>query len=164
MKLDKQNSFQFFEQATDAGEKAALKTFMDEGNYSHFSVIVNQMRERIRHADEQQLDKLSGLIDKGEQIFPEPEKYSPSWDGLWQDYRTLVDYKASVLRSVPEQDRDGEWQVLMDNPFTTEGIVCYTSLGFLEAAYMFAYFRQGLQKTEHLRLQKVVNKLVYQGI
>lgn len=67
----------------------------------------------------------------------------------------MIATKIQVLQTIHKEDRDGEWQVIIDNPFAIQEVVCYPALNFLDAAYLYAYFRPDLEKNEYLRLQKI---------
>ena len=43
----------------------------------------------------------------------------------------------------------------MDNPLVVQEVVCYPALTFGDAAYLYAYFRPQLEKSEYIRLQKI---------
>jgi hypothetical protein len=68
-----------------------------------------------------------------------------------------------VLSCIPAEDRAGEWQVLIDNPYVPQQVVCYPALTFLDAAYMYGYFQRELKPHECLRLQKVTHLLIKNG-
>jgi hypothetical protein len=67
------------------------------------------------------------------------------------------------LETVPPDQRGGEWQVILDNPHTIQEIVCHPGLTFDDAAYLFSYFRPGLERNEYIRLQKIQNMIVQVG-
>jgi hypothetical protein len=141
----------------------ALREEYKQGGYSMFSELLEGLRQELMTADESSLGKVEALIEKGKGIIPDPGALSPSWERVWEDYGRYVTLKAEALAAVPTKDRDGEWQIVMDNPFTNEGIACYPALTFVEAAYLYAYFRKDLKKNEYLRLQKITNLLLVQG-
>jgi hypothetical protein len=95
------------------------------------------------------------LLDKAKRLFPTPVLFSPSWDKVWSELEQIITHKAKILQAVPPEERDGEWQIVMDNPATIQEVVCYPGLTFLDAVYLFAYFRPQMEKNEYLRLQKV---------
>ena len=75
----------------------------------------------------------------------------------------MLHWKVYVYRKVPPGDREGEWQILMDNPYTNQEVVCYPGLTFDDAANLFAYFRPNLVKNEYLRMQKVSTAITEHG-
>lgn len=142
---------------------SALREEISRVGYSAFRNLLEELRIKLVEADEPQLKELERRLHVARQAVPEPGKLSPSWETIWDDYAKYIRYKAEVFRAIPPEDRDGEWQVIMDNPYTTEPVACYPGLAFVEAAYLYAYFRKGLAKNEHLRLQKVTNCLTATG-
>lgn len=154
-----------YERFAAAGEDeiSALQEAYKQGGYSMFSELLEGLRQVLMTADESGLEKMKTLIAKGRRIVPEPGAISPSWERIWEDYDSYVVRKAEALAAVAPDDREGEWQIVMDNPFTNEGIACYPGLSFTEAAYLYAYFRKDLKKNEYLRLQRVANLIMVQG-
>jgi hypothetical protein len=102
-------------------------------------------------------------LSKARRILPQPGRLSPSWEHLWEQMERWLADKEEVLRQVPREARDGEWQIVMDNPYSHDAVVCYPGLPFIEAAFLYAYFRAGLKKNEYIRLQKVVNLIMTYG-
>ena len=107
------------------------------------------------HADE--------LLRLGRLAVPEPGRISPSWAYIWQEYDGIVRTKRRLFRQIASAARDGEWQVLLDNPYSNQNIAVYPGLTFLEAAYMFAYFRTDMTNNEYIRLQKVETVVTVTG-
>lgn len=150
-------------QASEPAELKKLGQALAEGGYSPFHELLEGLKLRLAASAEDGLDEVKELIRKGRLAVPEPGLISPAWEKVWDDQELLVKYKEEALQAVPADSRDGEWQIVMDNPFTNDGIACYPGLSFVEAAYLYAYFRKDLKKTEYLRLQKVVNLLKVEG-
>ena len=90
-------------------------------------------------------------------VFPEPSQYSPSFQFVWNELHTIFENKLQILHTVPIEEREGEWQILSDNPHTHREILCIPELNFLEAAYYYGYYRVDLKRNEYIRLQKVHN-------
>lgn len=150
-------------QASESDELKRLGQALTEGGYSFFHELLEGLKLKLMECDEKGLDDVRELIRKGRAAIPNPGAISPSWENVWDEQEQVVRFKEEALRSVPADSRDGEWQIVMDNPFTNEGITCYPGLSFVEAAYLYAYFRKDLKKTEYLRLQKIVNLLIVKG-
>jgi hypothetical protein len=145
------------------GEWGAMKAEIEKEGYGAFRDLVEQFKKAIRKAGEQDEQEVNSRIAVAERLFPEPAKFSPTWQKIWQELKDTMYWKAFVYRSIPETGRNGEWQVLMDNPFTNQEVVCYPGLSFEEAANLFAYFRPTLVRNEYLRLQKIETAITENG-
>lgn len=141
----------------------ALREEYKQGGYSMFNELLEGLKQELVQADEAGMDKMKQLIAKGREIIPDPGALSPSWERIWENYESYIAHKSDALAAVAPKERDGEWQIVMDNPYTNEGIACYPALSFVEAAYLYAYFRKDLKKNEYLRLQKIANLLMVKG-
>lgn len=140
-----------------------LEQAFRQGGYSAFNELLEGLREKLMTADEERMEELKALIAKGQAVVPDPGAISPSWERIWEDFSCYAAVKEEALQAVKPHDRDGEWQVVMDNPFTNDGIACYPGMSFVEAAYLYAYFRKDLKKAEYLRLQKVMTLILAEG-
>ncbi|WP_438446674.1 hypothetical protein [Gorillibacterium sp. sgz5001074] len=149
--------------AAEPGSYAALREEYKQGGYSMFNELLEGLRDELMAADESGIGRVKELVGKGREIVPDPGAISPAWERVWEDYDRYIFHKSEALTAVTPENRDGEWQIVMDNPFTNEGIACYPALSFVEAAYLFAYFRKDLKKNEYIRLQKIANLLMVQG-
>lgn len=149
--------------SADAEAYPALREAYKQGGYSMFNELLESLRHELMQADEAGMDRIAQLVAKGREIVPDPGAISPSWERIWEDYERYIAYKSEALTAVAPADRNGEWQIVMDNPYTNEGIACYPALSFVEAAYLYAYFRKSLKKNEYLRLQKIANLLMVHG-
>lgn len=96
-------------------------------------------------------------------MLPNPGQVSPSWANIWKEYDSIIRTKRFVLGSIPAAAREGEWQVLLDNPHSNQNIAVYPGLTFMEAIYMFAYFRSDMMPSEYIRLQKIDTLLTFTG-
>lgn len=154
-----------FERFQKAGEDEyeILREEYKNGGYSMFSELLEGLKGLLLSCAEDHIEPLKALVEKGKRIIPDPGAISPSWERVWQDYEGYIARKTEALAAVAPHERDGEWQIVMDNPFTNEGIACYPGLTFVEAAYLYAYFRKDLKKNEYLRLQKIANLLLAEG-
>ncbi|WP_274650709.1 hypothetical protein [Paenibacillus humicola] len=130
---------------------AAVRRFLDD------------FRGYLREFDETECGQAAELLRLGRLVLPEPGRISPSWTYIWQEFDGIIRTKRYLFGSIPERGRVGEWQVLLDNPFSNQNIAVYPGLTFLEAAYMFAYFRTDLTNNEYIRLQKVDTVVTFTG-
>ncbi|WP_199614343.1 hypothetical protein [Paenibacillus alkalitolerans] len=141
----------------------AVREHVEKEGYGAFRALVEQFKEAIKKAGDQDADAVTAHIEIAERLFPEPAKFSPTWQKVWQELKDTMYWKAYVYRSVSEGERTGEWQILMDNPFTNQEVVCYPGLTFDQAADLFGYFRPTLVNNEYLRLQKVETSITVRG-
>lgn len=144
------NPPEFGQQLTGQGF-AAVRRFLDD------------FRIYLQHLNETELAEAEVLLDAAKRAVPEPGKISPSWVDIWKEYGSIIRYKRQCFEAVPPASRTGEWQVLIDNPYSNGNIAVYPGLSFVEASYMFAYFRTGLEKNEFVRLQKIETVITQSG-
>jgi len=142
---------------------AQLKAYIEREGYGAFRDLVEEFKSAIKTATEIDEQEVVEHIDVAERLFPDPAKFSPSWQFVWRELRDMLHWKVYVYRKVPPGDREGEWQILMDNPYTNQEVVCYPGLTFDDAANLFAYFRPNLVKNEYLRMQKVSTAITEHG-
>jgi len=154
-----------FERFVSAGPNPdpELQEEIRQGGYTAFNSLLEGFRRKLMESDEKGMEELEGLLEAARKLIPDPGAISPSWERIWSDYDAYIKYKREALQAVCAEQRDGEWQIVMDNPFTNEGIACYPALSFVEAAYLYGYFRKDLKKNEYIRLQKVVSLLKTEG-
>jgi hypothetical protein len=155
--------FEQFQQAATKESYNELRSMFANGGYSLFSQLLEGLKVHLIACDETTLEQAKQLIIKGREIVPQPFVISPSWEKVWDEMDRLIFHKGEALRSIPLSDRTGEWQIIMDNPYTNEGITCYPALSFEDAAYLYGYFRRDLRKNEYIRLQKIINVVVSHG-
>jgi hypothetical protein len=157
------NLFEWLEKAASDRELAELQQAVTQGGYASFYQLQESFHEKVRSFRDEEAQYVKSLIDKAKKLFPEPAKFSPSWQSIWKELEETADIKAKVFQTIPETERDGEWQIVMDNPYAVQNVVCYPGLSFMEAAYMFGYFRPKLEKNEYIRLQKIQNVIMEFG-
>jgi len=136
---------------------------IEEGGYSGFNELLDHLKHQLKLCDETTMDGVQAALAKAKEMIPQPGKISPSWEYIWEEMERFLRYKQEVFSRVPHTEREGEWQIVMDNPFTNDNIVCYPGLSFTEGAYLYAYFRDRLRDNEYIRLQKVVHVIVTEG-
>lgn len=148
------------------GEKerrTEVKQSIERGGYDAFRVFIDQWEQALKEVEEDGFDELEERLAWCREAFPEPVRFSPVWQVVWDELGEKLRWKRYVFESVPPGEREGEWQIIMDNPYMNQGIVCYPALSFLEAAYLFGYFKPTLANNEYLRVQKIVNALEVTG-
>jgi len=128
---------------------------MEAKGYYAFFEFVEEIRKMLKTYGDGDKESVGRLLTRLRADFPAPERFSPSWQGLWDELDGIWRAKNELLSEVPPEERGGEWQVQLDNPYTPDQPACYPGLTFSEAVYLFAYFRQELKPNEYLRLQKV---------
>jgi hypothetical protein len=158
------NTLDYYSQLGDESLHLSTKQLIEEAGYSAFRLLVDQLERAVKLADETNFAIVEERIRIANQMFPEPVKFSPTWQLFWVQIRTKLHWKRHAYEVVPAVERTGEWQIIMDNPYTNQEVVCYPGLSFLEAAYLFGYFKPTLEINEYIRLQKVVTALNLEGV
>ncbi|WEK55865.1 MAG: hypothetical protein P0Y55_07420 [Candidatus Cohnella colombiensis] len=153
-------SFSYYMQLENSEAERVYQTEMENCGYSPFYQFVEQFRTRLKSYTDTEKTHFETLLKRGRRLFPKPGSLSPAWSLLWDEFDSIFRVKNEVLATISEADRDGEWQIIIDNPFHTQSVVCYTELSFYEAAYMYGYFQLELKPNECLRLQKI-NQLLF---
>jgi hypothetical protein len=157
VKLKHAKLVHWVEEAKLEEEYGEIRQAIREEGYAGFHDLLDGLYERLKGYDDGESQAVRELLDKAMKIVPDPVEFSPSWERIWEKLDRFVRNKQQVFAKISPEQRDGEWQIVMDNPFTNDQVVCYPSLSFLEAVYLYAYFRDDLQKNEYLRIQKVVS-------
>lgn len=152
-----------FQQAETDQQINELRQHIIEQGYSAFNELLDYVKQQLKKCEESNWQEMLQHFEKARKMIPRPGSISPSWEYVWEEIESFITHKQEVLRKVPLEQRDGEWQVIMDNPYTNEHIVCYPGLSFIEAAYLYAYFRPGLKKNEYIRVQKVIHLVESEG-
>ncbi|GIQ66824.1 hypothetical protein PACILC2_53920 [Paenibacillus cisolokensis] len=148
--------FDRFRTIGSVGEAAGFGERLARCGFSAVRRFLEEFRDYLKQYTDDETPEAEALLDLARIALPEPGTVSPSWERIWDEYQSIIAYKSIVYSRIPVREREGEWQVLIDNPFTHQQIVVYPGLTFAEAAYLFAYFRSGLARNEHIRLQKIV--------
>ncbi len=155
--------FELFKNAQDDQSQDQCKIKLEQTGYSAFFQFIEDFKDYIKRYDDHQIGEIEELLIRARKLFPEPSQYSPAWAHIWDEYTAMTGHKNRVLSQIPASDREGEWQIVMDNPYTNQQVACYPSLSFLEAAYLFGYFRPTLENNEYIRMQKVTHAVVEFG-
>jgi len=148
------------------GSDASREPFraaMESGGYYAFYGFIEDLRTWLKQYGEDEKEEVGALLRRCRADFPDLTRYSPSWARIWEEFMSIHEAKNEAMAQVPLSERDGEWQVLIDNPYTPQQVVCYPGLDFVHAAYLYAYFQLELKPNEYLRLQKVTNAAVTTG-
>jgi hypothetical protein len=145
------------------GEEAAFGEALRQEGFAAVRRFLDDYRVYLQTFDEGQIEEADELLARGRTALPEPGRVSPSWVRIWEHYEGIARYKREIFDAIEKGKRTGEWQVLIDNPFTNGSVAVYPALTFLEAAYMFAYFRTDLEKNEYIRMQKVETVIARTG-
>lgn len=152
-----------FTQLTTAEAEEAFKQEVTAEGYAGFRRLLDSLTEAIKQAKDEDIENLEQSIAKAKRLFPEPVAFSPSWERIWAELEATVAAKKHVYTVIEPSDRTGEWQVIMDNPHAVQEVVCYPGLAFHDAAYLYAYFRPQIAKSEYIRLQKIQNVIQENG-
>lgn len=151
LRLEQESELQQFGERLAAEGFIAVRRFFDD------------LREYLRGFMDDEVAEAELLLRRSRETLPTPGDISPSWQHIWQELFGILRYKRDVLERIPVSARGGEWQVLLDNPYSNQHIAVYPGLDFCEAAYMYGYFRTGLEQNEYIRLQKVETVIMNTG-
>lgn len=157
------NPFAQFEAADTAELQQQLQDKVQSDGFTGLRLLLEGFKERLKRYSEPEQAHMEALIARAKRLFPKPGDFSPSWVSIWDDFEKMIAFKRFVFESVTPDGRDGEWQVIIDNPYTHQDIVCYPGLDFLDGAFLYAYFRTDLKQNEYIRLQKIQNVIMAFG-
>lgn len=157
------NPFALFEAAITEDAQIHFQESILKGGFTPFRLFIDEFRERLKRYEDHESANINRLVALAKELFPEPQVFSPAWAHIWEEYELIVTYKQTVLETIPVDQREGEWQIILDNPYTNSDLVCYPNLSFMEGAYMYAYFRTDLKNNEYIRLQKIQNVIMAFG-
>lgn len=163
-KASESTLFQRFCKAVQEEQHLALQQEIHEGGFSVFREFVDDFLELLKRYEDPQKDLVLQYLEKAKGLVPDPGSISPAWQKLWEEYEEIIRYKNLAIERIAPEERPGEWQVILDNPYINQQVVCYPGLTFIEAAYLYGYFHPGLVQNEYLRLQKVKTLLMNHGL
>lgn len=155
--------FDDFVEAKSESQFAELKQKLAAGGYSAFYRFIEGFKDRIRSFQDGEAEDVLALIAKAKEAVPDPGDISPAWAYIWEKLESMTRYKLKALQTVQAEERAGEWQVLIDNPYVNREVACYPGLTFEEAVYIYAQFRPELENNEYIRLQKIQTHLTEFG-
>lgn len=147
--------YEQFEKAMNSEQLTQLREAVQYHGYSFFRSILEGLKDKIKSFNDDEAQHVIQLLDKAKQCFPKPARISPAWQYIWEELEQVVNYKYELMQQVPIKEREGVWQIVMDNPYTNQEVVCYPNLTFLDAAYLYGYFRPQLVYNEYIEVQKV---------
>lgn len=139
------------------------KTDILEQGFSAFYRFLEGFRAQLRTFSDQDIGLVQETLQKAKKTIPDPGCISPSWDQIWEELESIIHYKIKLLNQFPPNERTKDWQIIIHNPYTTQEVVCYPNLNFLEAAYLLGYFKPQLEKNEYIQIQKIETKIEYNG-
>jgi len=153
-----------FKAAQTVEEKKHLGSVLRAQGYAFINQWLRNIEEELKEMDEEQFEETFELLIKGEEILSAPEKHSPLWKGLWEELKIIYHLKCSVFERLQGQARSGEWQVVIDNPLSIEGLTTHAFLSsFKVAAYYYAKYRKDLDKREWITLQRINTVILERG-
>ena len=155
--------FDQFRRAESSEQCEAVCAHIRQGGFSVFREFLEEFQEMLKRYEDADKQSVGELLSRARRRFPDPGRISPAWQTVWDDFEEIVKYKNIALETVPPAERAGEWQIVLDNPYVHQQVVCYPGLSFIEAAYLYGYFHPGLQKNEYIRLQKIQTLLYDHG-
>ncbi|MBW7456020.1 hypothetical protein ACFOLF_01450 [Paenibacillus sepulcri] len=144
-------------------DAARLGEHLAGGGFTAVRRFLDDFRAYLREFRDEDGERAAELLQYAKAALPEPGRMSPSWVYIWKEFEGIIQTKRQVLASIGKASREGEWQVLLDNPYSNQNIAVYPALTFMEAVYMFAYFRTDLLNNEYLRLQKIDTLITFAG-
>lgn len=151
------------EQAESTEALQAIGEAIRNAGYTGFYEVQDYIREQFKRYAEADITAFHAMVERVKIAVPEPGVVSPSWRHFWDEISRMSATKDGIFKQVPASDRNGEWQVIIDNPFSHDNVACYPQLSFLEGAYLYCYFYLNLKKNEYVRLQKIVTAVQTHG-
>ncbi|OGX68214.1 MAG: hypothetical protein A2189_05805, partial [Paenibacillus sp. RIFOXYA1_FULL_44_5] len=148
--MDQENVMLYtkFSQAATEAEFEEFQEAAERSGYASFRAFLDKLQHDLKAGEEAELAVIAEKLQKAKKAMPEPGKLSPSWANIWEELTQLASFKREVIQTIPAVEWEGEWQIVLDNPHTKDEVVCYPSLSFLEAAYLFGYFKLDLKRNE----------------
>lgn len=151
------------EKAESTEALQAIGDAIRNAGYTGFYEVQDYIREQFKRYEESDITAFHAMVERVKIAVPEPGVVSPSWRHFWDEITRMSTTKDAIFKQVPSSDRSGEWQVIIDNPFSHDNVACYPQLSFLEGAYLYCYFYLNLKKNEYVRLQKIVTAVQTNG-
>lgn len=139
----------------DGANQERVQRILATNGYAEMNKLLEELKQAVKQFTDETVEEVEQLLLQAKQAIPEPGSISPAWQDVWAELETMKQAKQRVLETIPPQDRDGEWQVLLDNPYVHQDVVCYPGLSFMEAAYLYGYFMVDLKRNEYVKIQKI---------
>ena len=155
--------FEDFKKLTTEEEKNEFAQIVNKTGFSAINDLTRSFHDELKKIEENEFELMRGWIELGKKLLPDLLRFSPNWEYFWDETMQTLENKANYYQEIPAEERDGEWQVLFDNPFSTDGIVCHPEKSFTEAAYLAAKYLLHLKKAEIVKLQKVTHTIMKRG-
>lgn len=155
--------FRSFINISSDAEKVAFKKEIEGTGFSALNQFINSLYDKVKNMDEKEFKEVKNWLELSKELLPDLSLYSPAWQDTWKELFYLYDTKVEIYSAVSNEERKGEWQVLFDNPFSTEQIVCHTNKTFTDAAYLTAKYQFKLRRAEYIKLQKVISVITKKG-
>ncbi len=133
--LNQTNPFNIFEQASTDQELQQFRQTVVEGGFTAFRLFLEGFRDMLKRFEDGEIERVNRCLPQPGSCFPSRDG-SASWVDIWNEFEQIAQFKQTVLESIVGDDRAGEWQILIDNPYTNTDLACYPSLTFLEGAYL----------------------------
>ena len=163
MSVTQNAHYQQLTEVTNDTEAAAFGEQLRAEGFTAVRRLLDEFRDYLRRFTDSEGERALELLRIARIAIPEPGRISPSWAYIWQEFERIIRTKNYLFKSIAAADREGEWQVLLDNPHSNQNIAVYPALSFMEAIYMFAYFRTDLTNNEYIRLQKISTVVTFTG-
>src|SRR5690554_4161007 len=128
MTMMKESPFELFLKAETEQQTIELQDLMNKGGYSVFYIFLESFKKHIQLFRDDDAELMKALVARGRAMLPNPGAMSPSWTYIWDKLDNMISYKLRVLLAVAQDDRNGDWQVLIDNPSTNREVACYPGL------------------------------------
>lgn len=144
-------------------QKILFKKDIEEAGFSAINQLIGALNTQIKKMDEKEFKLVKDWLELGKELLPDLVSVSPVWKNTWEDFLDLYRIKVELFLEVPEEERDGEWQVLFDNPFTIHEVVCTPNKTFTEASYLMAKYQLNMKKAEIVKLQKITTTITKKG-
>lgn len=163
MSVTQNTHYQQLTEVTDDSEAEAFGRRLCEEGFTAVRRLLDEFRDYLKRFVDNEGEQALERLRLARIAILEPGRISPSWTYVWQEFERIIRTKIYLFQSIAEADRDGEWQVLLDNPHSNQNIAVYPALTFMESIYMFAYFRTDLTNNEYIRLQKISTVVTFTG-
>lgn len=163
MSVTQNAHYQQLTEITNDTEAAAFGQQLRTEGFTAVRRLLDEFRDYLRRFTDSEGERALELLRLARTAIPEPGRISPSWAYIWQEFDRIIRTKIYLFKSIAAANRDGEWQVLLDNPHSNQNIAVYPALSFMESIYMFAYFRTDLTNNEYIRLQKIATVVTFTG-
>ncbi len=155
--------FESFIRISSPSEELAFKDSIEDVGFSAVNQWIHSLHNTLKKMDEKEFVQVKQWLELGKGLLPNLKSFSPSWEETWNDLFHIYHLKVDFYSKISMEERNGEWQVLYDNHFSTDGIVCHSNNSFAEATYLAAKYQLHLKKAEYVKLQKVVTSIVSKG-